>query len=64
MGSDLRVGRVALEGEHAVEVGELLAQLEVVALDALLRLGDDARHLRALDGLVLGHAQQVEQPLG
>ena len=52
-----------LEGEHAVEVGQLLAQLVVVALDTLLRLGHHARHLRALDRLLLRHAQQVEQAL-
>jgi len=59
----LGVRGVALRREHLVKVAQLLAQLVVVALDARLRLDDDARDLAALERRVLGHAQEVEHAL-
>src|SRR5205823_1304403 len=57
------VDDLALLVHHVVVFEEMLADLEVVVLDALLGGGDGARHELVLDRLALLHAQALHDPL-
>src|SRR5436190_692424 len=57
------VDDLALLVHHVVVLEEMLANLEVVVLDALLGGGDGARHELVLDRLALLHAQALHDPL-
>src|SRR6266403_2381815 len=57
------VDDLALLVHHVVVLEEVLADLEVVVLDALLGGGDGARHELVLDRLALLHAQALHDPL-
>ena len=56
----LLVDDAALDVQHVVVLEDVLADLEVVLLDALLRALDAVRQHRVLDRLALRHLQPVE----
>src|SRR5712664_3482034 len=57
------VDDLALLVHHVVVLEQVLADLEVVVLDALLGGGDGARHELVLDRLALLHAEPLHDPL-
>src|SRR5204863_8671707 len=57
------VDDLALLVHHVVVLEQVLADLEVVRLDALLRGGDRPRHQLVLDRLALLHAESLHDPL-
>ena len=57
------VDRLPLLVHHVVVLEQVLADLEVAALDLLLGALDGARHHAVLDRLALLHAELAHQPL-